>query len=368
MQSLEAEGYSEAEIRSFLLDNRKIGFEYELLDKNDRYLGEICCDCRMTHQAEAAIKRSASFTVHEKLAKEIDFLSDRIRPYICLYLPDGHKIRWSKGIFLLSSPERTEQDNGIVRQIEAYDKCLILSQDRFSSRHLLSAGSNITESVKSIITDCGITKFRVDESALCLREGKEFDIGTSKLDAINALLSYINYNSLYFDDDGFCCISNYVSPQRRRYEFTYQTNEMSVILPGASEQIDLYGIPNKFVRYVESGEEDYLIASYTNNKAGNKLSTISRGITITDVESISGIADQETLNAYVERIADERSRAYSTIQLQTLIMPHHSHMDCLLLQHDSLGTFDKYIEMGWEMEFSHKATMSHTLQKAVELW
>ncbi len=159
MQSLEVEGYSETKIRSFLLDNRKIGFEYELLDKNDRYLGEICCDCRMTHQAEAAIKRSASFTVHEKLAKEIDFLSDRIRPYICLYLPDGHKIRWSKGIFLLSSPERTEQDNGIVRQIEAYDKCLILSQDRFSSRHLLSAGSNITESVKSIITDCGITNF-----------------------------------------------------------------------------------------------------------------------------------------------------------------------------------------------------------------
>lgn len=368
MQSLAVDGYTEEQVEKALLGSREIGFEYELLDMHDRYLGKLECDCMMTHDSTAAIKRSASFGIRESIAKDVDFLSDRIRPYIRLKMPDGKWIRWSKGIFLLSRPERIEQDNGILRQAEAYDKCLILRQDKFTTRYLISAGSNVVEAVKAIVIGCGITKLRVDDSALNLREAKEFDIGTSKLDAINALLDYINYNSVYFDDDGFCCISRYVAPQRRRAEFSYRTDKRSVILPGASDQIDLYDIPNKFVRYVESGEEEYLIATYINDKASNKLSTVSRGITVTDVESVSGIADLETLNAYVERIADERSRAYSTMILPTMIMPHHGNLDCLMIGHDSFGNLEKYIETGWSMDFTHKSIMSHTVQKAVELW
>lgn len=368
MQSLAVGNYTEEQVRRALLGSREIGFEYELLDKNDRYLGKLACDCSMTHDSMSAIKRSASFSIRETEAKDVDFLSDRIRPYICLKMPGGDWIRWSKGIFLLTSPMRAEQDGGMLRQVEAYDKSLILRQDKFTSRHLLSAGSNVVEAIRAIVTDCGITKLRVDDSALSLREGKEFDIGTSKLDAINALLEYINYNSLYFDDDGFCCIQKYISPRNRRHEFVYETNKKSIILPGASDQIDLYDIPNKFVRYVESGEEAYLIAEYINDKASNKLSTVSRGITVVDVEGVSGIADQETLNAYVERIADEKSRAYSTMQFETLLMPHHGNLDCLQIGHRSFGAYDKYIETGWSMEFSHTAAMTHTVQKAVELW
>lgn len=368
MQSLEAGGFSEDDVKKILLGSHEISFEYELLDKNDKYIGKIDCDCTMTHDSSSSIKRSAAFTIREKIAKDVDFLSDRIRPYIGIVLPDGKKARWSKGIFLLSTPDRIEQGGELIRRIEAYDKSLILMQDRFTRRYYLRAGSNVVEAVKTIVTDCGIRKLRVDDSALSLREAKEFEIGTSKLEAVNQLLEYINYNSMYFDENGYCCISRYISPQRRKYEFAYETDEHSVILPGASDRIDIYDIPNKFVRYVESGEEDYLIATYTNDKASNKLSTMSRGMTVTDVQSISGIADQETLNAYVERIADEKSRAYSTMQINTLLMPHHENLDCLLIRHDGFDVYDKYIEIGWEMEFNHKASMTHRLQKAVELW
>lgn len=367
MQSLEVDGYTADEVKAALLGSREISFEYELLDKNDKYMGMVNCECAMTHSSDTAIKRSAVFTVRENLAKDINYFSDRIRPYICLPMPDGGRIRWSKGIFLLPSPERAEQGNGTVRRVEAYDKCLILQQDRFTSRHYLPAGANVVEAVRSAVTGCGITKLRVDDSTLALREAKEFGIGTPKLEAINTLLGYINYNSLYFDDNGYCRISQYVSPQKRKYEFAYRTDKNSVVSYGASEEIDLYDVPNKFVRYVESGEEEYLSASYVNDKASNKLSTASRGITVADVEPISGIADQETLNAYVERVADEKSRAYSTMKFQTLLMPHHSNLDCLLIDHAGLGIYEKYIETGWEMEFSHSALMSHTVQKAVEL-
>ena len=87
---------------------------------------------------------------------------------------------------------------------------------------------------------------------------------------------------------------------------------------------------NKFVRYVENPETDYLISTFTNDSASNKLSTVNRGRTITDIESISDIADQVTLDEYVKKIANEKSQVYGGMRLTTMLMPHHTFFGLLI--------------------------------------
>ena len=56
-------------------------------------------------------------------------------------------INFPLGIFLLSSPTRADQDNMIIRDIEAYDGLIVLKEDKFIDRYNVSAGTNYVDAV-----------------------------------------------------------------------------------------------------------------------------------------------------------------------------------------------------------------------------
>jgi len=367
MQSLAIKGYTEESIKKTLLSNREIKYEYDLLDKNDKKIGAISeISGSYSFNSEAEIKGAGRFTINEKEYKDIDFLSERIKPYFCLKIGDDW-VRWGQGIYLLSSPNRNEQSGAIYRDIEAYDKCLILKEDQVDNRYLIAKGTSYTNAVRDLILSTGIQKISIQESDLVLSVDKEYEIGTSKLEIINDLLNAINYNSAYFDENGFCIVRKYINPIERQYDFEYMTDEKSVTLYGSSEICDTFNVPNKFVRYVENPETGYLISTFINDKASNKLSTINRGRIITDIQSIPDIADQDTLDDYVIKIATEKSQVFGGINFTTLVMPHHSHMDCLYIKNNTLGISEKFIETAWSIEASPNGLMTHACRKVVSL-
>lgn len=368
MQNLAISGYTENEVKKALQSNREIKFEYDLLDKNDKKIGVIDeVSGSYSFTADAEIKGAGSFLINEKYAKDIDFLSERIKPYYNLKM--GHEwIRWGQGIYLASSPNRNEQNGGIYRNIEAFDKSLILKEDMTENRYYITKGTAYTDVIRELVLSTGIEKISIQESELALSIDKEYEIGTSKLDIINDLLNAINYNSVYFDENGFCMIRKYITPKERKYDFEYTTNANSIITYGSSETLDVFQVPNKFIRYVENPESDYLISSFVNNRANNKLSTVSRGRTITDIQAVSDIADQSTLDEYVKKIASERSQVFGGIKFNTIQMPHHTFLDCLHIKNTSLGIAEKMIETGWSINTELNGLMTHTCKKVVELW
>lgn len=366
MQELNIGGYSN--VSDMLKSNRELKFEYDLLDKYDKKIGTLSdVKCSISLSADAEIKKVASFTLNEKDTKDINFLSEKIKPYYCLKVNDEW-LRWSQGIFLLNSPNRTELEGGIYREIEAYDKTLILKEDKIVDRLFLKEGTAYTDAVRNLITSTGITKLSIEESTLLLSVDKEYEIGTSKLEIINDLLNAINYYSVYFDNDGFCCIRKYINPKDRIYEYEYVTDKKSIVEYGASETFDFFGVPNKFVRYVQNPESNYLISTFTNDKASNKLSTVSRGRTITDIQAVNDIADQVTLNEYVRKVATEKSQVYGGYKFTSIIMPNHTVWDCLYIRNNELGISEKVIETSWSMDLDINAPMKHTTKKVVELW
>ena len=100
----------------------KVTFRYDLLSNEDVKLGELQAQPgRVALNSLAEIKRTAVFQITEQEGKDIDWLSDRIRPVFCLTMPDGGLLsgRW---VFLLSPTRRMRisRSNGI----EACDNSL----------------------------------------------------------------------------------------------------------------------------------------------------------------------------------------------------------------------------------------------------
>ena len=364
MYSLAQNGYTWAQVLDLLQKSRTVTYGFDILDKNDTAIGEVHSpDCKIFNNIDAKIQRSCSLTIIED--REIDFSSERLRPYMKLQSHTGI-LKYPLGVFLMSSPQRQAEGGAIRRSVECYDKMQILNDDRFDSRYTVPAGTSYTAAVANIVLSSGITQCDIYPSELETVTAMEFPIGTSKLDACNDLLTAINYYPLYADSYGTVRSKAYELPDGRTIDAFYATDKASIIQPGAQEELDIFGAPNKIVRYLENAERQFIIASVTNDDPNSKLSTVSRGRVITDIAAVSDIANQGSLDAYVARVMAE-SKVYQKIVFETLNMPNHEYNDCLYVEDKELDIAGKYTETAWEMELWTGGKMKHKCRKAVGL-
>lgn len=351
--------------------SRKIGFRYDLLSRYGVKIGEIQTPTYSSNlinfNSKAKIKRTGRFNITESEALDIDYLNDYINPVMLLHLPDGSVAEWSLGVFMMSSPLRTHRNASVVRDIEAYDKTLIAYDDKLTSRYILARGSVYTDVINTLLDGLGIWQKRITPSAATTQMVKEWEIGTPKLDIINQLLSEINYNSLWADAAGFFRSDPYIFPDDRSVDFIYRTDRKSIILDESKVELDLFSVPNKWVVVASNPDRAVLKSSYTNEMPASKTSTVSRGRTIVEYVQVDDIYDQTSLDNYAKRLAYERSLAYTTVELRTALMPHHTNQDCIYIEHDALGISDKYIEVEWDMELKPGGAMTHVLERVIIL-
>ncbi|ARC85218.1 hypothetical protein U732_3774 [Clostridium argentinense CDC 2741] len=346
--------------------SREIKYTIELLNKHDIKIGEL--EAEMTGSIRfdslAEIKRMANLTVKEKQFKDIDLLNDRIRPVFQLKMPDGGYASWNMGVFLISSPTRKESGANILRDLELYDKSLILKEDKFENRYLVSKGTNYVEAVINIINKAGISKVYIKPTNSIVDVDKEYEIGTNKLEVINSLLKEINYTSLWVDEAGVFRADKYLIPTEREADYTYRDNQLSIIETGSIEELDLFSVANKWIVVASNPEKEPLISKYENVSATSPISIPNRGRTIVDYRTVDDIADQVTLDAYTKCIAYEASQVYGEFRFNTAIMPHHSYADLLFIDHKGMGINSKFTEMNWRINIG-SGNMEHTCRKVV---
>ena len=79
-------------------------YGFDILDKNEVTIGAAhSSDCKIFNNTDASIQSSASLTLVE--SGDIDFASDRLRPYMTLHTDTG-LLTYPLGLFLISSPTR----------------------------------------------------------------------------------------------------------------------------------------------------------------------------------------------------------------------------------------------------------------------
>lgn len=365
MRNLATGSYSGQDVLRVLEGSRTIGFEYELTDKDGKGLGAVSVSSgTIDFNSQTEIMGFGSFAIKD--ISDINYIDERIRPYFKVLLPDGTYARYPLGVYLIESPTRQTDGKRVYRNVSAYDKSVILKEDKFITRHHIPKGLAYTSAIAVILGSAGMEATYIDVSDLQLPVDIEFEAGTSKLSAVNELLKAINYTPLHFDYSGRPTAQEYIPAEDRVPEYTYQTGETSIIYPEASESLDAFNVPNVITRYLESPERGVMTATYINEDARSLLSVQSRGRRICDVRAVNDIADQTTLNNYVKRCALEQA-IYQTVTFDSALMPHHDYQSCLSLKNDILGINGKYIEMSWRMELKVGGVMRHVCRKGMTL-
>lgn len=285
---------------------------------------------------------------------------------------EGEWLEYSLGIFLLSSPEKVEQGNEVYRDIEAYDKSIILDEDKFTERYTIKSGTRYDLAIIKILKEARIDKYNIEETDKVLPNDSEFEPGVSKLEVINELLDAINFTPLWVDEWGYCTASRYIPPSERSADYEYLDDELSVIENGSSEELDLYNVPNRWlVTYenVDGGEDDkiFLQSVYENTDWNSPTSIVNRGRVIVDYRTIDEIADQDALDAYTKRIAEEASQIYGKIKFTTANMPFHSYMDIIRIRNQTLEIDHDYTETSWKIPLETGGKMQHEGRRVVNI-
>lgn len=396
MQSLARNGYTAEQVKAALhAPNRKLSFKYELLDNTNKYKRDLTefISASVSNNALAEIKRTARFYLKDD--GTINFLSDRIKPYVRLWIPPGRVLSryylflqatqpsiyqtiqeapetggwvdFPLGVFVLSTPPRKIDASGVVtREVEAYDQLQVLIDDKVTDRYTVTTGTNYITAIKAILDGAGITNQNLTATSKTFPTDRDWGPGTTKLKIINELLDSINYKSLWFDEDGLAVAQPYVSPKDRASEYTYKDDDESVIFPDVEQNLDLFNIANKWVLVVSEPDRTPLTSTYTNTNANSPTSTVSRGRTIVDFRQVDA-ADQSTLDDKVQRIAFEASQVYEHVDFYTPIMPAHSNDDVFTLEFSNLGISAKYSEHAWSFDLKAGARMKHNIRRVVTI-
>lgn len=373
MQDLAVSGYTSAAVKDMLhmrSVERHESFRYDLLDKTNAFKMDgtaLMKTARVGNNALADIKRTARFTMFD--SSEVDWESDRVKPYVRLQMPDGNWVEWAQGVFLLSTPTREVSGDGmaVTREIEAYDQGAILFFDKVLDRYTVVAGTNYITAVETILLSAGITLHNLVATDKTLPVDLDWEPGTPKNRIINDLLDAINYRAIWFDWDGRAIAEPYVSPDDAAPEYNYVDDGDSVMIPQVKETLELYNVPNVWRLVVSEPDRDPLIATYSNDDPASPTSTFRRGYNSVDYREDESAVDQATLDEKILRIAFEASQVYGIVEFQTLIMPHHSHADVFNIGYSEMSINNKHSEHEWSFDMKSGARMQHKVRRVVSV-
>src|SRR5699024_1278839 len=118
------------------------------------------------------------------------------------------------------------------------------------------------------------------------------------------LASDMNFTPFWVDEFGYFRSSQYRSPQDSPTDYIYEDDDLSVTLPGMEEELDLFDLPNVFYVVVANPDTEEEFTSMAENNNPEHPRSIPRlGRRVVRFEEKDDIADQQSLDGYVERIA-----------------------------------------------------------------
>ena len=292
---------------------------------------------------------------------DVDYLSDEIEPILIL---DG--VEHTLGVFLPATVTPSESAGAAQVQIEAFDRCWRVRDVYSENLTYFAAGTPYLTAIESLLTQAGITTVLATPTAATLAEAREdWNIGTSYLTIINDLLAEINYNLLWFNQDGVAILEPASVPTAANIEHTLDAaNVDSLIIPEISRQTDIYQAPNVFVAYCANPDKTGIwTARAENTNPQSPLSVQRRGRRIMKVERLDNIASEALLQDYVDQKRNDSMISGETINIQTALLPGYGVADVVALHYGEISAV--CIDRAWSMNLTVGGTMSHTLERVI---
>lgn len=365
--NIAAGGYSETELLKHLFShNRIVWYEYTIADVNDRTIGKLDIESgKVSFDSRREIMRTFSASAKKSELLDINMMDERIIPWMCLKLNNGDVIKWALGRFIVQPSKSCEQAVSTI-SVSGYDLSKIAYDDKVDGRYYVPSGSVYTSVVAQLLGSL-YSNLDVEFLPKTKQADQEWEIGTSKLTIANELLRSINYNPFYFNEYGNGIIEEYVNPANRPVELAYSTVKNSIFLDSVDVETSRFDIPNKFIRYTENVDSQYLISIYENNDVNSPFSIVNRGRMIVDAEMVNDIATQADLDSYTIRAALSKMQGAEVVTFHSLNMPGHGYQNSLYVECDLYDINNKYVETSWEMELKTGGTMRHVCERVLSI-
>lgn len=342
---------------------RTISFRY-YLTRNGADFGQLHAPKRsvptiiMDDSGSIKTKFSGRF---QSPGKSVDWLTDEIRPVMYL---DG--VRHNLGLFLPANVSEEETETGMYVTVDAFDRGWIVRDHRTEHALFFPAGMNYLTAVGSVLTECGIALISMVPTEETLAEDRaDWEIGTSSLDIINQLLAEINYEELWFDENGMAMIEPKSTPTATNIDHVLDEKDVkSLMIPGISRTTDFHSAPNVFICVCSNADKTApMVAVAENTNPQSPLSIQRRGRRISTLVSVDNIASQAELQLYADRMVTDSLLKGEVINVTTLQLPGYGVGDIVALRYGEISSICK--ETRWSMELKVGGRMQHELQRVV---
>lgn len=338
----------------------RIYYKYHILHDGSEK-GEIFPEEPPTMTCDADAEVKISLNGKFKYDSTIDWLHDRI---FVEQIKDGvvHPLYE----FLVITAEKVhDKDGKNLWNITGYDEGIEAARKTTETRLFFEKGRKYTDAIQEILTRyLNISRLIVEDSTETLRTDREdWEVGTPYITVINTLLSEINYNSLWFDFNGFARLSRYRPPGEADVSHYYIAGQNSIIKEEISISNDVYNKYNVFTAVVSTPDtNEVLFAQSVNDSPSSRISTVNIGRYQAPIEKPDNIASQEELQRYVDNLRLKSMMSTDVVPFKTECVPH-SVRELVAISHNMVDGV--YEEISWKMQLSFDGEMQHKAKKVI---
>lgn len=313
-------------LRRKLSGPRSTAWRFDLFDLQGNLIGKLdgVVQAELTGSVGAKIRTGGRLTWKRPPSGQVpDWLRVLVQPVYTASFYDGTSLEWPWGLFIPAVPKAAQDGSVVGADVDLYDQLLILDEDAFTETYAVPAGAIVTDVVREILADAGITRAVVEDSATTLSAAMVWEGGTSRLRVINDLLDAIGYFAIWVDGTGTFRVQPYVDTPARSVGWAFQDGATSIFVPDLSEERDRFGVPNRVVLVArsEDGTAPPLTSTADNTDPLDPLSIPGRGRVITrrypDVEA----ASQEVLDQLAARYLASARTTAAVVELKHLPIP-----------------------------------------------
>ena len=331
-------------------------YKYIALDKNLKEIADITAYVdtgTIEYNALSRLKASCSLSLQLEINKKISLKGVRI-----YHILNGSEA--CLGTFIISTPASSFK--GAMQTLEAvgYSTLYRIAHNAPSNRYYVPKGTNAINEVKRVLNELGFS-FSITESVKTTSTNREWEIGANYLDIINDLLDVANFTPLYVDELGTYISEPYVLPQDRAITLTLD-EDVDYIEETQANELDLFNVPNKFIRYCsnEPTVSLYAVFENTDGEVGTDNTWVN-----TSVEEVKDVADYDTLYAICKRDCARALSIYNKVQIATPIMFIKGYLPIIELKHYQAK--GRYECTSFKISLETGGTQEMSLRKVVEI-
>ncbi len=344
--------------------SRRFAVRYDLLRDQVKYAeAKSAGPAQVSMDLHRKVKRR--FTGDLILPEMLDPVTDRLRPVMLL---DGKE--YPLGQFVLTGLRLLQRGKERVFRCEGQDLGYLVLRSRTEKRLFFQKGQRYTDAVQNLLQSCGIRSASVKSSEKVFACDRcDWEVGSSVLDVIDALLEEIGYVSLWFDRNGVAQVHPHRRPTAEQIDHRYgpgRESSYGLIQTDFSRENDLFARCNVMTVLCENPDLGLpMIATAVNDDPDSPLAVRRAGRIMAPLVKVKNIPDQAALQEYAQQLLWEATAAQETTVIETEKNPLHECGDILALEGKTAPGI--YQEIGWTLQLSAEGSMEHRLRRGMIL-